>query len=324
MPPLLRDLLRPHRVILTVLFAAILVQIAMSLAMPWPLKIVFDNVVGNHPAPQWIAWLLPMLGGPSKAHIAAAAAVVTVLIAVVTGVAFYIASYFTESLGQSIGNDLRVRLYHHLQQLSLAYYDTTRSAPILSTLTTDVQTIQSFASASTLNISHQHPDARRDGRGDVLCRWDFTLIALAVTPLLAIFVVPRQQGDHTAVKEVRTHQSRPAGHPSGGPAIDSTWCRPSGARITRRAATAQGQRRTPSRRGSQARRVSSMLSPAVGLVIAVCTGLVLWRGSLLILSGTMTGRRAHRLSRLPGQVLPTGARPRTDDQHRSPRCRCGL
>ena len=31
-----------------------------------------------------------------------------------------------------------------------------------------------------------------------------------------------------------------------------------------------------------------MLSPAVGLAIALCTGLVLWRGSLLIMAGTMT------------------------------------
>jgi subfamily B ATP-binding cassette protein MsbA len=34
--------------------------------------------------------------------------------------------------------------------------------------------------------------------------------------------------------------------------------------------------------------VSSLLSPVVGLAIALCTGLVLWRGSLLILAGTMT------------------------------------
>jgi len=37
-----------------------------------------------------------------------------------------------------------------------------------------------------------------------------------------------------------------------------------------------------------ARRVSSLLSPIVGMAIALCTGLVLWRGSLLILAGTMT------------------------------------
>ncbi|HUO37229.1 MAG TPA: ABC transporter transmembrane domain-containing protein, partial [Mycobacterium sp.] len=129
-----------------------LVQMATSLAAPWPLKIIIDNVVGNHRPPPWIDWLLPLLGGDSKVHIAAAAAIVTMIIALATGAAMYVGSYVTETLGQRIGNDLRVRLYHQLQQLSLAYYDTNRVGTILSTLTSDVQTIQGFASVSTLNI----------------------------------------------------------------------------------------------------------------------------------------------------------------------------
>ena len=72
---------------------------AMALAVPWPLKIVLDNVVGNHPAPLWISWLLPVLGGDSKVHIAEAAALLTVVIAAITGAAMYLASYLTESLG---------------------------------------------------------------------------------------------------------------------------------------------------------------------------------------------------------------------------------
>ena len=50
-----------------------------------------------------------MLGGGGKAQIAAAAGIATVVIALVTGIAMYIQSYFTESLGQCVGNDLRVR-----------------------------------------------------------------------------------------------------------------------------------------------------------------------------------------------------------------------
>jgi len=45
-----------------------------------------------------------------------------------------------------------MRLYQHLQKLSLAYYDNVRVGTILSTLTGDVQTIQNFASMSTVNI----------------------------------------------------------------------------------------------------------------------------------------------------------------------------
>ena len=64
--------------------SATLVQMAMALAVPWPLKSVLDNVVGNHPAPLWISWLLPVLGGDSKVHIAEAAALLTVAIAAVS------------------------------------------------------------------------------------------------------------------------------------------------------------------------------------------------------------------------------------------------
>ena len=149
MPPLLRELLNAHRRLIAVILGSTLLSTLMALAAPWPLKIVLDNVIGGDPPPAWIAWLVPIMGGHEKAHIAAAAGVYTVVIALITGATFYVSSYTTERLGQSIGNDLRVRIYHHLQELSLAYYDTNRVGTILSTLTTDVQTIQTFASTST-------------------------------------------------------------------------------------------------------------------------------------------------------------------------------
>jgi ABC-type multidrug transport system fused ATPase/permease subunit len=285
-PPLLRELLRPRRRTLAVILAAMLVQMAMSLATPWPLKAIIDNVVGNHRPPQWMDWLLPILGGQSKTHIAEAAGIVTVLIAVVTGAAMYVASYFTENLGQGTGNDLRVRLYHHLQQFSLAYYDDHRVGTLLSTLTSDVQTIQSFASASTLTIFTN--TLTLVGMIVVMfcLRGDFALIALAVTPLLAIFVVRVNKAIRTAVKEVRTHQSDLlATLQEGLQSIDVV-------QAFGREDHQEQQLRTVSMATVtawlKARRVSSLLSPVVGLAVALCTGLVLWRGSLLILAGTMT------------------------------------
>ena len=286
MPPLLRELLRPRRRMLAVILAAMLVQMAMGLATPWPLKVIIDNVVGNHRPPAWIAWLLPILGGPSKAHIAAAAGIVTVVIAAATGAAMYVASYFTESLSQGIGNDLRVRLYHHLQQLSLAYYDTTRVGSILSTLTSDVQTIQSFASVSTLNIVTDTLTLVGMTVVMFLLRWDFALIALAVTPVLAIFVLRVNKAVRAAVKEVRTRQSDLlATLQEGLQSIEVVQA------FGREDLEEQQLRKVSMETVTawlKARRVSSLLSPIVALVVAMCTGLVLWRGSLLILAGTMT------------------------------------
>ena len=285
MPRLLRDLLRPRRGTLAVIFAAMLVQTAMSIAAPWPLKIVIDSVLGTTRKQfGWINHLLAVLG--SNTHIAAAAGIATVVIAVAMGAAVYVASYFTENLSQSIGNDLRVRLYQQLQRLSLAYYDTNRVGTILSTLTSDVQTIQSFASVSTLNIVTNTLTVVGMVVVMFMCRWDFTLIAIAVTPLLAMFVVRVNRAVRNAVKEVRTHQSDLLATLQEG--LQSIQVVQAFGREEHQEQQLRDANKQTMTAWLNARRMSSILSPVVGLAVALCTGLVLWRGSLLIIAGTMT------------------------------------
>ena len=45
---LIRGSIRPYRFRLLIILLAMLVETAMSLASPWPLKVIIDNVVGNH------------------------------------------------------------------------------------------------------------------------------------------------------------------------------------------------------------------------------------------------------------------------------------
>ena len=48
---LVAELLRPYRGWLIIILLAMLVETAMSLATPWPLKVILDNVIGTtkHP-----------------------------------------------------------------------------------------------------------------------------------------------------------------------------------------------------------------------------------------------------------------------------------
>ncbi|MFG1932697.1 ABC transporter ATP-binding protein [Mycobacterium sp. NPDC048908] len=285
-PPLLRDLFRPYRRTLAVIIAATLVSMVMTLAAPWPLKVILDNVVGNHRPPMWIVWLFPMVGGTTKTHIAAAAGVATVAIAAVSGIAFYVASYSTEKLGQSIGNDLRVRLYHHLQELSLEYYDQNRVGTILSTLTTDVQTIQSFASTSTLNILTDALILLVMIAVMLAMRWDFALIALAVAPLLIAFLIRVNRAIKVAVIEVRSRQSDLLSTLQEG--LQSIEVVQAYSREDYEDRQVRRVSKDTVTAWLRTRRLSAMLSPVVSLVIAACTGAVLWRGALQILAGTMT------------------------------------
>ena len=50
----LAGLLRPYWKLLTIAFGAMLVQAAADLLEPWPLKVIFDYVLGAKPMPAWI------------------------------------------------------------------------------------------------------------------------------------------------------------------------------------------------------------------------------------------------------------------------------
>ncbi|HEV8235293.1 MAG TPA: hypothetical protein VGP84_11885, partial [Gemmatimonadaceae bacterium] len=48
-------LLRPYWPLLAVAFVAMLVEAGMGLAEPWPLKVIFDHVLGTKRMPDWLA-----------------------------------------------------------------------------------------------------------------------------------------------------------------------------------------------------------------------------------------------------------------------------
>jgi subfamily B ATP-binding cassette protein MsbA len=286
MLPLVRELVGPYHRWLAIILAAMVVETIASLAAPWPLKIVLDSVVGHHPLPLWLADLL----GPSvvdhKLALAAAAAVGVVIIAAAGAIAGYIDNYYTESVGQWVANDLRLKVYRHLDRLSLAYYDAHQTGTLLSTITTDIGTVQSFASSSTLGILV-----------DILTifgmigimfwlDWDYTLIAVGVTPFLLMFVMRFKKAVKKATHEVRKRQSAIVARVQQG--LESM-----------RVVNAFGRQELEEEHLAQvsraavdaalaARRVKSMLSPIVAIVVAFCTAFVLWRGSAQVLAGAMT------------------------------------
>ena len=53
MTRLVLELIRPYRGWLIIVFVAMLIETAMSIAAPWPLKIILDNVVGKHKLPEF-------------------------------------------------------------------------------------------------------------------------------------------------------------------------------------------------------------------------------------------------------------------------------
>jgi ABC-type multidrug transport system fused ATPase/permease subunit len=207
MSRLVLELVRPYRGWLSVVFAAMLVEIGASLAAPWPLKLVIDDALGNHHLPHWLEWAHDYGFGKHTLGVALFAGVATLAIAVVGAIAGYIDNYYTTSVGQWVANDLRLRIYQHLHRLSLRYYDHARIGTLVSTITSDVATIQDFASSSTLDIVIDLVTIVFMVGLMFWLDWDFTLIAVAFTPVLLLFVFRFKKALKEATRAVRVRQS---------------------------------------------------------------------------------------------------------------------
>jgi ABC-type multidrug transport system fused ATPase/permease subunit len=277
---------RPYRKWVAIILIAMLVETIFSLATPWPLKIIIDNVVGHHRLPEWLKWMDFLFKGENNLQLAAVAAITFVVIIAIGSLAGFLNNSYNEKVAQYVANDLRRRLYHHLQSLSLSYYDSHQTGKMLSTITADVSTIQDFASSTLLNIL---VDAFTIfGMIGIMfyLNSDFTLMALAVTPFLLFFVVRFKKAMKKATREVRKDQSNMFIVLQQG--LESI-----------RAVNAFGRQDLEENRlkkvsqetvdaALKARRVKSVLHPAVTVTVAMCTAFVLWRGADLVLNKVMS------------------------------------
>jgi len=286
MTGLVLALVRPYRLWLAVVFGAMLIETAMSMAGPWPLKVVIDNVLGTHPLPEWLGWIrdLPLAG--SKTGLALIAAVGVVAIAALGALATYIDNYYTESVGQWVANDLRLKIYDHLQHLSLGYYDKQQTGVLLSTITNDVATVQNFASSNTLDILVDLLTIVGILGLMLWLQWDFALICVAVTPFLLLFVSRFKKAVKKAQHQVRLHQADLVTVVQQG--LESIRVVKAFGREQLEEARLTEASEATVDAALKARRVKSLLSPIVSIVVAGCTAYVLWRGASLIVADAMT------------------------------------
>jgi ABC-type multidrug transport system fused ATPase/permease subunit len=286
MTRLVFGLLRPYWGWLAIVFVAMLAEIIASLAAPWPLKLVLDDALGKHHLPDWLAWAHDYGFGRHTLGVALFAGVATLVIAVIGAIATYIDNYYTTSVGQWVANDLRIRIYEHLHRLSLRFYDTAKTGTLMSTITSDVATIQSFASSSTLSIIV-----------DIITivfmiglmfwlDWDFTLIALAITPFLLMAVMHFKKAVKEVTRTVRTRQSEVVAVVQEG--LGSVRAVKAFGRQDLEVAHLEAASHATVEAALKARQVKSLLSPMVSIVVAICTAIVLWKGTSLIVAGTMT------------------------------------
>ena len=279
-------LLRPHITSLTIGAVAVAIEGVASLAEPWPLKIVIDTVLKTKPDPGWLQQLIFSFIGTDKIVLLRFAAVAVLVIAALGAVSSYTEKYLTTSLGQYVMHDLRQTLYSHIQLLSLDYHDHKYTGDLIGRLTGDIDSIQSFIASGLLGALMS--SLTLVGMIIVMSymNWRFTLIALSVAPLLFVVVFYYTRRIKAASREVRKKE---------GEIVSVIQEVLSAIRVVKAFAREEYEQRRFAEESRKsigiALRVRSLrakLSPAVDMIVAAGTCLVLWFGGRMILQGTLT------------------------------------
>jgi ATP-binding cassette, subfamily B, bacterial len=180
---------------------------AAQMLAPWPLKIIFDHILLEKPLPPSLAWLGGLLhAGPARAVLAVSLAIPAV--AVLSSLFSYFQQATTSSLGHQLVYTLRCELLAHLQELSLAYHNRSRTGELLARVTGETEALKDvFVESVLLSFSHLLTIA---GMFVILflLDWRLSLAAMAAFPLLFLALARLYGRVKLATRRLRRHEGR--------------------------------------------------------------------------------------------------------------------
>ena len=275
-------LLRPHWPLLAVAFVAMLVQSAADLLEPWPLKVVFDYVLGSKRMPHWLAERMP---GDALGVLNVAAAAV-IAIAAIGALSSYTEKYLSTTVAKRVGYELRHLLYHHVQRLSLSFYEQRKTGDMVVRLTSDIDAAEDLISSAALGIALNLLTLAGMMAVMFYLDWRFSLIGLSITPLLFVIVYRLTRGIKNATRAVKRKESELASVVQES--IASVRVVKAFAREDFEEERLDEQSQESVALSLRARSMKARLPPLVDILVAIGTCLVLWFGVRLVLDGRLT------------------------------------
>jgi ATP-binding cassette subfamily B protein len=252
---------------------------------PWPLKVVFDQVLFHKPAHG--GWLAPFrVFGTSTYDLLGAAAAVLVLAGIVRGVSYYYEDFLLSSAAQEIVYAIRRRLYRQLHRLPVSFHQRRRTGDLLVRLSADIIVLRDVLIDSVVNI----------GTGLILVLL-MLAVMLAVDPVLtavSVGVMPliilgtafygRRIRETSRKQRKREGQVAAVMHEALA-SMDVVQLYGAGDREQERF---EELNRASLKKGTKAVRLEARMNRGVELALAGGTVVVLWVGTLRALHGALT------------------------------------
>jgi subfamily B ATP-binding cassette protein MsbA len=280
------DLVRPHWKALAIAVIAVFGETLASILDPWPIKIVVDNILKAKTLTGIVGQAVTRTFGHGPYAVLSFAVAAVAVVAIVGAISAYFEKYLTTSISQWVGHDLRRTIYHHIQRLSLAEHDKTRTGDMITRVTTDIEVIQDFIESALLGILVDVMTIAGMIGVMLYLNWRFTLIALSVMPVLFVVVYRYTRSIKKASRAVRKKEGDLLSVVEE--ALTSIRVVKAFAREDYEEERFETESLANVDAGMQARNLKAKLAPIVALIVAVGTCLVLWYGARLAMTGSLS------------------------------------
>jgi ATP-binding cassette, subfamily B, bacterial len=164
---------------------AMLFDVVLNLARPWPLKLLIDNVIGHHRIPHW----LTSVPGAGSRHGLLVWVVASEIVIFLAGTIASMASDFASlKLGQEITWSLAGDLFRHLQRLSLLFHTKRAVGDLIERVTTDCYSIDTLVTGALLPMMQAMLTLVSVFLIMWALEWRLTLLAVGVVPFIVLTV----------------------------------------------------------------------------------------------------------------------------------------
>lgn len=271
-----------YRLLLGGSFLALFAQVGARLLEPWPLKLIFDGVLGLGPETGVLG-----TGGWSTDALLAVACLGLILVVALRAMAQYATTVGFALVGNRVLTAVRGVLYDHLQRLPLSYHAGTRGGDLTLRVIGDVGLLKEVAVTALLPLVGNAVILL--GMLGVMAWMNPGLALLAVAIFPAFWWVGRRQGRriHEASRKQRRREGAMASTAAESLAAIQLVQSLSLERAFSR--TFDGANAKSLKDGVRIKRLSAALERTVDVLIAISTAVVLWFGTRLVLTGALTG-----------------------------------
>ena len=136
--------LKPYRFRVGLLSVLLLSEIGLGALQPWPLAIVIDYVLNQHPMPEPFAGWLQAIHGGNRFYLLLILVGAGVMLQVINQLVSAIGTQVQVDTGQRMVYDLRGRLFEHLTALGLHHHITTSTADAVYRVDVDAYALENL------------------------------------------------------------------------------------------------------------------------------------------------------------------------------------